>query len=527
MSIPPGAITRLVNPPTTSYTLPSALKLSSFLPTQIPGCQLWLDAADPAGTGVIPANGSTLTTWKDKSPTGNNMTVSSGTVTYTTNPYSVSFPNAQVTCTSALSTNVLTAGSSCIFIVVQDTYINATTFGMAFACVNIAGGDYSIRFQDTTTGLRVSATNDIGSNYYVNGTLGSPVASIITVPSGYNVIDGTFTRSGTTQFSLSSTGSWASRYFTGNIQEVIVYSGPITTSQQQQVEGYLAWKWGLQGKLGPSNPYVTQRPNPSLTNVPYVSTILGRSLTANFTQVSFSPKSVTGLWAWLDAADTSTLITSDGTNLTQWNDKSGANNNFSVLNANTFKKSSDSAAGYSSIVNLPNGTFAQMRSASYVTVTTNFVFFCVAKYTGTNSFMGYLTGYGDYALRVWSSAEWILDPPGGSVVIGATDTAYVNGVSPPAGLYYNGGIPAYVAPGMNTYKILNTPFGPKNQNTQIYIAGTSTGRSYDGNFLEFLYYTTPPTTRQRQQIEGYLAWKWNLQGNLPATHPYKLFPPPP
>lgn len=29
----------------------------------------------------------------------------------------------------------------------------------------------------------------------------------------------------------------------------------------------------------------------------------------------------------------------------------------------------------------------------------------------------------------------------------------------------------------------------------------------------------------RQRIEGYLAWKWGLESNLPANHPYKLFPP--
>ena len=38
-----------------------------FDPRSVPGCSLWLDGADPAGTGVLPANGTTLTTWKDKS----------------------------------------------------------------------------------------------------------------------------------------------------------------------------------------------------------------------------------------------------------------------------------------------------------------------------------------------------------------------------------------------------------------------------------------------------------------------------
>jgi hypothetical protein len=45
------------------------------------------------------------------------------------------------------------------------------------------------------------------------------------------------------------------------------------------------------------------------------------------------------------------------------------------------------------------------------------------------------------------------------------------------------------------------------------------------NYYELLFYSTTLTTTQRQQIEGYLAWKWGLQSNLPANHPYVLFPP--
>jgi DNA-binding beta-propeller fold protein YncE len=42
-------------------------------------------------------------------------------------------------------------------------------------------------------------------------------------------------------------------------------------------------------------------------------------------------------------------------------------------------------------------------------------------------------------------------------------------------------------------------------------------------YAELLVYTTRGgiiTMTQRIQIEGYLAWKWGLQANLPATHPY-------
>jgi hypothetical protein len=46
-----------------------------------------------------------------------------------------------------------------------------------------------------------------------------------------------------------------------------------------------------------------------------------------------------------------------------------------------------------------------------------------------------------------------------------------------------------------------------------------------GNICELLIFGTAFTTNQRQQIEGYLAWKWGLQANLPANHPYFFAPP--
>jgi hypothetical protein len=51
--------------------------------------------------------------------------------------------------------------------------------------------------------------------------------------------------------------------------------------------------------------------------------------------------------------------------------------------------------------------------------------------------------------------------------------------------------------------------------------------SSDTVIYEMVGYNVQVNLRQRQQIEGYLAWKWGLVGNLPSTHPFKLFPPPP
>lgn len=43
----------------------------------------------------------------------------------------------------------------------------------------------------------------------------------------------------------------------------------------------------------------------------------------------------------------------------------------------------------------------------------------------------------------------------------------------------------------------------------------------DGWYGEVIYTNAKQTTGDRQKMEGYLACKWNLQGNFDSTHPYK------
>ncbi len=42
-----------------------------------------------------------------------------------------------------------------------------------------------------------------------------------------------------------------------------------------------------------------------------------------------------------------------------------------------------------------------------------------------------------------------------------------------------------------------------------------------GAFAEIVFLTGTTNDIDRQKMEGYLAWKWGLQGQLPAGHPYK------
>lgn len=50
--------------------------------------------------------------------------------------------------------------------------------------------------------------------------------------------------------------------------------------------------------------------------------------------------------------------------------------------------------------------------------------------------------------------------------------------------------------------------------------GTDTGSCVNMNLGEFLIFNSTLTNFQRQQMEGYLAWKWGLNSQLPTNHPY-------
>jgi hypothetical protein len=63
------------------------------------------------------------------------------------------------------------------------------------------------------------------------------------------------------------------------------------------------------------------------------------------------------------------------------------------------------------------------------------------------------------------------------------------------------------------------------QQTFLFYSSLSSGRSFNGAFSEVLFFASNLSATDRQKVEGYLAHKWNLAGNLPADHPYKSAAP--
>jgi hypothetical protein len=56
-------------------------------------------------------------------------------------------------------------------------------------------------------------------------------------------------------------GKWSggTEFYQGDLGEMIVYSRNLGSNERQQVEGYLAWKWGLRTRLPTNHPYYITR----------------------------------------------------------------------------------------------------------------------------------------------------------------------------------------------------------------------------------------------------------------------------
>jgi Glycine rich protein len=247
-----------------SAAVPAAIQsilTPALTPLNVSGCQLWLDGADPAGTGTAPANGATVSTWKDKS--GNGRDAAAGVAgTYSSAQKSITFSGTNYynsPYTAAPTTETL-------FIVFNLTTNNAPFMISGAACGGriaatytnsgpFAGGANCYSWGAITTSVITTGSNTLGvvvtdgsSNYTsLHGalTLTGPTTGI------------TYTSGVTTYIGAHSGPNYLTN---GYICEVIAYNSVLSVLQRQKVEGYLGWKWGLQTNLPSAHPYFSASP---------------------------------------------------------------------------------------------------------------------------------------------------------------------------------------------------------------------------------------------------------------------------
>lgn len=246
---------------------------AAFFPTRLNGLVTWLDAADPLGTGSAPPTGTPLTTWFDKSFSGR-----SGQAAGVTPIYRSESPYGYIDMSGA---GYYTIGTN--------PAVTSNYFTM-FVVERVQGGTYGV-----LTGGTGATTNTNNVISYIPANLSglswnyiNNVLNVLTGISSFTTAAAQPTRLWSFSFTTSNRSvyqngfllgsntanarlsSWSNAtigytsntnlYYTGQYKEFIMYLGELTSSSRQRVEGYLAWKWGLQSNLASNHPWRNSQP---------------------------------------------------------------------------------------------------------------------------------------------------------------------------------------------------------------------------------------------------------------------------
>lgn len=236
---------------------------------------------------------------------------------------------------------------------------------------------------------------------------------------------------------------------------------------------------------------------------------------------------------WLDAGDATTITTVSGA-VSQWNDKSG--NTRTATQSTAGSRPAYTASGQNGLGVLSfNGTSSFLDIASTALFTSgnaDLAIFAAYKnkfpstsgagalfgnYTGSNGlFSVYFGGVPGAYFTPWGIySNSSVDMDSGShtqnanylisaVRSGGSFTGWTNGTT------------------QNTVANSNSVYGA-GVTSSSWRVGNSYVSSEFGNMdlYELICMNSAPSTTVRQQVEGYLAWKWGLTASLPSGHPYK------
>lgn len=224
---------------------------------------------------------------------------------------------------------------------------------------------------------------------------------------------------------------------------------------------------------------------------------------------------------WLDAEDTAS-ITLNGSNVSQWSDKSG-NANHAVQNTAALQPVY-SATGWGG---KPSIEFAQDRLELPSNFASGTSLYFVAQRTGATGNQTLLgcTGPSDY-VPIFSDGNvssqllrfaGINDPAQSSIYMTGELIKAKNSIP-----VVNRDALFDLAGSRRIWEFLGIL--PLSSSPWIGYTGSG-GYAWYGPIVEIVASTNDSSTEERQKLEGYLAWKWGLEANLPADHPYKSAPP--
>ena len=490
-----------------------------FDPRSISGCQLWLDAADRA---TILLSGNNVTQWNDKSGNNRNATAT-GTIPYTATingvPALSFLGNVSTYLRGSLTNTGPTITGFAVFVMNASSQNNVRILSVAspgqadynsLSTAQIVGRDtIGYHVVRNLVGSAVSATfgipaltsslfTDSNMTIFLNGTAGTTSAT-----------SGNF---GYSEYTLGSSPTEENLvWLNGSIGEIVMYHSALTTAQRQQIEGYLAWKWGLTANLPSGHPYKV----PPLAPFSYGV----RQVTQSS---SWSPLNITGSVLWLDAKSPSSITPSTGGTVTAITDKSAAVKSISVVNTVTY------TVNTALVFTDTNGRLnpALMPAAPY-----DYIFVGTANSSSATWRTMLRTGGGPgthpFLLQSGTDNAGMWDG-----ITGGTGAFYQFGsltqTPNEKAMFYGSMATNQTITASKNGTVALTSASPAGNESVITVVGNSSvGAQPYGQLHELIIYSQTLSLSQRQQVEGYLAWKWGIQSSLPLNHPFKFFPPPP
>lgn len=508
------------SPPAFTSTI-SFITVFPYQPTMTSNLQFWLDATSITGVSC----NSPISTWTDKSSNSFIGYASNGP-TYITNSLN-SNPIVRFNGTSQLINfgNILNLGSNSLSMFAVSKFRTTANGGIVgksaagnlpyrytfirdaqtmLCAVQGSGGLAAASFSDSSSNLQLveMVWNRSSNAAYRNGSFQQGLSAVDSTnfTSAFLFYVGAYQDTN----GISPLGGY---YFDGDIAEILIYFNPLTPFDRQKTEGYLAWKWGFQTSLPTTNPYYSM--------IPYSS------------NTTFTPSLIPGMRLWLDATSITGL--SSNAIVASWTDKSSSNyvgygsnspryitNAINSLPVVRFVGTSQQLINFGNVLNIG---------------TSNISIFSVVKYNSTAD--GNIIGKTNPSIP----PRWWMGRLNANQFFFAASSSGGNNANYPEtntttqlyettwdrqtiNMYRNGTFTANAV--LSSVGVDFTSTHP------LWVGsypGLESSLSLTGDVGEILVFYDSLTTDNRQNIEGYLAWKWGIQSSLPSTHPYKNSPP--
>jgi hypothetical protein len=542
-----------------------------FNPLNIMGCEAWFDGKDSSS---VTLTGGAVSQWNDKS--GNNYHVleanAANRPTYNSNTGAIVFSDS-VTTQSLRNTSPPYLSTYSIYAVYRP---NTGSTGIVLDHRYTIGAIATAGFY-TLTGSGLTAGY---GNVLSRRTQSWTLSSTVTVLGFFSSVgSGTFSYNGagaaatstttnitnsTNIFTVGNSSQSNASTFNGDIYEIIFYNRILTSNENQVVTGYLGWKWGNPSTYSPAYP---------ITNRYYYTPPLSRALTP----IDIFNNNVV---LWLDGADDSTMQFSSGTTVAQWVDKAsniaarvyteptgsvaytGPTYTASIPPQN-ITSTSDAGSlffnnGNTNVKSAGQNGLRLMRSGEAANSFTplsmtslNYAVYIVYKSTrATNTTLNDIIqirplgssanyGYSEYHIEIGQGGGPTFTGPfiaNGSSVQFSTSTSWSTANQYNIlGVFYtgtNGSATASVNIRMNGTQFtaisgsVGTAIASQVDFTLFTIGAHVDNRQFSGYIKEIIVVDgITISDRDVRILEGYLAWKWRLEENLPTTHDFKTHIP--